>query len=222
MCEAFFGPAAEPMESYYRELARATESKHPGTNRIGGGNNFYHEMFSPEIVSQAREHLNKALSLVAGKELHRTRVEMVDMSQRYLEAWLGGLWAAQEHRYKDSVAAFDRMDQVINELDSHGYIAAGDARFRARALRMKPLAENFPAVMGFPTRWRLLGPFDNSDRNGHRHSDPFEPINFLSAPVKLADGKQARWWSYESPNGGFLNLERAFADKRCCPMATPP
>lgn len=214
MCEAFFGPAAEPMESYYLELARgAAESKHPGTNRIGGGVNFYHEMFSPQTVGQAREHLDKAMSLVTGKELYEKRVKMVDMSHRHLEAWLGGLWAAQEHRYKDAVAAFDRMDQVINELDSHGYIAADDARHRARALRMKPLAENFPTEMGFITSWKLLGPFDNSDLNGHRR-DPFEPVSSLSAPVKLADGKQARWWNYESPNGGFLNLEQAFADKR--------
>jgi len=214
MCEAFYGPSAEPMESYYRELTRVTERKHPDTNRIGGGINFYHEIFSPHIVAQAREHLDRALSLVADKGLYRTRVEMADMSQRYLEAWLEGLWAAQEHRYKASVAAFDRMDQVIDELDSHDYIAAADARFRARALRMKPLAENFPAEMGFVTHWKLLGPFDNSDRNGHRHRDPFEPLNSLTTPVTLADGKEARWWDYESPNGGLLNLEQAFAERK--------
>ena len=44
--------------------------------------------------------------------------------------------------------------------------------------------------------------------------DPFEPVSSLSASVKRADGKQARWWDYESPHGGFLNLEQAFADKK--------
>ncbi|HJN19313.1 MAG TPA: DUF4838 domain-containing protein, partial [Armatimonadota bacterium] len=213
MCGAFFGPAADAMERYYGVMARATKLRHPSTRRIGGGINFLREVFSPRMVAQAREHLNKALVLVAGRELYEARVEMVDMSQRYLEAWLEGLGAAEEHRYEASVAAFDRMDQVVNELESHGYIAADDARFRARALRMKPLAQSFPDEMGFVTRWRMLGPFDNSDRNGHRHRDAFEPIGSLTAPVKLADGKQAQWWSHESPNGGLLNLERAFADK---------
>ena len=211
MCKAFFGPAAEPMESYYLELARASESTHPDTSRIGAGVNFYHEIFSPQIVDQTRKNLDKAISLVTGKQPYQKRVEMVDMSQRYLEAWLEG---AREHRYKAAVAAFDRMDQVINELDAHGYIAANDARFRARALRMKPLAEKFPDEMRFATRWRLLGPFDNSDRNGHRGRDPFEPVSSLSASVKRADGKHAQWWDYESPHGGFLNLEQAFADKK--------
>ena len=211
MCEAFFGPAAGPMESYYLELARASKSTHRGTNRIGAGINFYHEIFSPQIVSQARAHLDKAMSLATDKQPYEKRVKMVDMSQRYLEAWLEGLRA---DRYKDAVAAFDRMDRVINELNSHGYIAANDARFRARALRMKPLAAKFPREMGFVTRWRLLGPFDNSDLNGHRGRDPFEPVRSLSAPVKRADGQQARWWNYKSPNGGFLNLEKAFADKK--------
>ena len=71
--------------------------------------------------------MDKAISLGTGKQPYQKRVEMVDMSQRYLEAWLEG---AREHRYKAAVAAFDRMDQVINELDAHGYIAANDARFR--------------------------------------------------------------------------------------------
>jgi len=214
LCAAFFGPAAGPLQGYYRELARVTEYTHPGKDHIGGGVTFYHELFRPEMVRRARARLNEAGPLIADQEPYRTRFEMVEMSQRYLEAWLEGVWAAQEHRYQDAVAAFDRMDEVINELEAHGYIAADDARFRARSLRMKPLAEHCHAEMGFVTRWKLLGPFDNSDRNGHRRRDPFEPVTSLDAPVTLADGTKARWWNYESPTGGFLNLERAFAGQR--------
>ncbi len=212
MCQSFFGPGAEPMERYYRTLAEVAQYTHKGRARVGGGTTYYHELFSPDLVRRARQHLDRALALAAGQEPYRRRAEMVDMSQRYLEAYLAGVWNAQKRQYNASVAAFDRMGKIIDELAQHGFANATDARRRAKTMRMKALAEHFPKKLGFVTRWQLLGPFDNTDRNAHLSQDRFEPLAAIDRPVVLRTGAQARWWPYESP-GGFLNLERAFAGK---------
>lgn len=212
MCRHFFGPVAEPMERYYRKLAMVTSSKHAGRKRVCGGSTFFHELFTPDIVRAARTCLDQALTRTGEKPLFRRRLEMVDTSQRYLEAYLEGIWNAQEDRYEASVAAFDRMDQVIDEMEGPGYLDAKDARRRARTMRLKALAEHFPKEQGFVTRWRLLGPLDNSDRNAHVCRDSFEPVSSLDDPATLDDGTVVEWFDYESP-GGLLNLERAFASR---------
>ena len=212
MCRHFFGPAAESMELYYRELAKVTESTHDGRGRVGGGTTFYHDIFSPLIVRAARTHLDRALGLCTAESLYRRRVHMVDMSQRYLEAYLDGVWNAQAHRYAAAVAAFDRVDALIDEMGGSGWVYTVDARRRARTMRMKALVEHFPEEFGFVTRWRLLGPFDNSMRNADMVRDDFEPIRSVEDSVNADDGAQLQWRDYESP-GGFLNLEKAFSDE---------
>ena len=209
ICESFFGPAAEPMERYYRELATVTAHTHSGRTRVGGGSTFYHELFTPKMVRAARGFLDQAISACAGPSPYRERLKMVDLSQRYLEAYVDGVWSAQARRYDAAVAGFDRMDSLIDEMAAAGVIYAVDARRRAKTMRMKALAEHFSKRLGFVTRWKLLGPFDNSDSNADRVREAFEPIGSTDAPVTQADGTEVKWWDYESP-GGFLNLEKAF------------
>ena len=212
MCRHFFGPAAEPMERYYRELAKVTRSDHAGRQRLSGGSTFYHEIFTPDIVRAGRTCLDQAVARCGEQAPYRQRLEMVGMSQRYLEAYLGGIWNAQRHQHAAAVAAFDRMDTVIDEMEGPGYLDAPDARHRAKTMRLKALAEHFPEKQGFVTRWRLLGPLDNSDRNAHVRRDNFEPVRSVDQPVTRDDGTVVDWFGYESP-GGLLNLEQAFADR---------
>jgi hypothetical protein len=80
-------------------------------------------------------------------------------------------------------------------------------------MRLKALAEHFPQSLGYVTDWLLLGPFDNSALVADQAREPFEPLGNVTAPVRLADGREVRWWNYRSP-GGFLNLEQAVAGKK--------
>lgn len=133
------------------------------------------------------------------------------MSQRYLEAYPDGVWSAEKHHCTAAVAAFDRMESVIDEMDAPGYLDARDARRRAKTMRLKTLAEHFPEKLGFVTRWKLLGPFDNTAHNAHLVRDTFEPIRTLDSPVETTDGATFHWRDYGS-NSGMLYLERAFED----------
>jgi len=213
MCRHFFGPAAKAMEGYYRELARVTQATHPGRARLGGGTTFYHEIFSPDLVRAARRNLDKALQQSKKQGIYRRRVKMVDMSQRYLEAYLNGVWSAQAHRYEAAVAAFDRMDGIIDGMAPHRFLDGLDAHRRAKTMRMKALAQHFPKKQGFVTHWKLLGPFDNTRRDADLVRDSFEPVSAIDRPVTLRSGTTMNWRAYHSP-GGFLNLEQAFADIR--------
>ncbi|MBT3378451.1 MAG: DUF4838 domain-containing protein [Lentisphaerae bacterium] len=212
MCQHFFGPAAHSMEQYYLELAKTADTPHAGRTRVGGGSTFYHEMFPQGVVQAARRFLDQGLSLTGDQAPYAKRVAMVDLSQRYLEAYLGGVWAAQAGNYEAAMAGFDRMDGLIDTMEAPGFLDAVDARRRATTMRLKTLAEHFPQKLGFVTRWKLLGPFDNSDRNADVNRDRFEPIRSLDQSLRTADGAPLEWWDYESA-GGLLNLERAFAHK---------
>ncbi|MCK5803590.1 MAG: DUF4838 domain-containing protein, partial [Lentisphaeria bacterium] len=209
MCQAFFGPAARPMEQYYLRLARVAEHTHAGRSRVGGGTTFYAGLFDRDMLRDARRHMDQAKTQVNNSDPYRERVEMVGASLRYLEAYTNGTWRAQEHDYQASVAAFDRMDRIIDELDAKGMIYAAEARQRAKTKRLKALAQHFPKKLGFVTKWRLLGPFDNTSCNADRVQDVFEPLASIDGPVTLPDGRRMQWQDYTSP-GGFLNLENAF------------
>ncbi len=215
MCESFFGPAAKPMEQYYRELATVTDSDtaHQGREKIGFGLTYYHEIFNPKIVRTARGFLDQAITIGSAQTPYRERLDMVDMSQRYLEAYLDGVWQSQDHQYKKAVDAFARMDKVIKELVAGGFLNAADAKQRSKTMRLKTLAKYFPKELGFFTEWKLLGPFDNSDRNAARYRDPFEPIASTSGPVVLKDGTTAHWRNYKSPFG-FLDLKNALTNRK--------
>lgn len=200
MCQTFFGPAARPLEQHYLEMAKVTSSKHPGLRSIGVGTTYYHLLFNPAQIRQARQYLDQGLRLAQGKSPYAERVAMVDLAQQYLEAYLGGVWAAQAKDYGKSVASFDRMDRTLAALGEKGWADKVDAPGRAKVMRLKTLAEHFPDKLGYVTDWKLLGPFDNSTLAAASEATP-------------CPGAQEKWWAYRSPTG-LLNLERAFAAKK--------
>lgn len=212
MCQAFFGPAAAPMEQHYLAMARSTQRPHPGLPAIGVGTTYYYRLFDPAQIKRARGALDQGLSLARGRAPYEQRVAMVDLAQQYLEAYVGGVWAAQAKDYDQSVAEFDRMDRTIAALAEKGWLDGKDAPGRAKAMRLKTLAEHFPQRLGYVSHWKLLGPFDNSANDSDKKRDAFEPLGSLD-PVTRADGRQLTWWDYQSP-GGFLNLEEALAPKK--------
>ena len=211
-CREFYGPAAAPMERAWRELAKVTEYQHPGRRKQSVGTTYYHEMFTPIMIANARTGLNESLRLALGQEPYASRVGMVETSLRYLEAYLDGVWSAQRGRYEAAVAGFDRMDGVIGELVARGILNEGDSRDRAKTIRLKALANAFPEKLGFVTAWRLLGPFNNPGRDADRVTDPFAAVALAGREVTLADGTRQSWWDYASP-GGFVSLERALATR---------
>lgn len=213
LCQAFFGPAAGPLEEHYLEMAKVTEHAHPGMAGIGVGTTYYHRLFTPDQLKRARTALDRGLALAQGKSPYAERVVMVDMAQQYLEAYLAGVWAAQAKDYDQSVAAFDRMNRALTALIDKGWADKVDAPARAKVMRLKALAENFPEKLGYPTEWKLLGPFDNTALVADQTRDAFEPLGNVTAPVKLPNGQEAQWWDYHSP-GGFLNAEQAVAKRK--------
>lgn len=212
-CRAFFGPAAEAMQQHYETMAQVTTRPHPGLSAIGVGTTYYHRLFWPDQIAGAREALDRGIAAAQGQVVYEQRVAMVDLAQRYLEAYLEGVWAAEADEFDRSVAAFGRMDRALATLVEKGWADGKDAPGRAKVMRLKALAEHFPQRLGYVTQWRILGPFDNSDANADQQRDPFEPLKDASTPVRLADGREAAWWDYTSP-GGFLNLEQATGERR--------
>jgi hypothetical protein len=202
MCGGFFGPAAESMEKYYLELSKVIEHKHPDRYAVGFGADKYHEMFNKEMIANARVCMDNAISAASGKEPYAERVRLVDLSQQYLEAYLGGVWFAQAGDYQKSVDAFERVGKLIDELEKADAIDAKDARRRIyNTARLKIMAEHFPDKLGFVRKWKILGPFDNSRRDASWRDDPFEPVASIDKPVRLRNGNTMRWVNFESTQG---------------------
>ena len=96
-------------------------------------------------------------------------------------------------------------------MDKLGYLNGKNARRHTPRIRKKALVNNFPGKLGYVTKWRLLGPFDNTDRNAIAKGKEF-PLKSLDSSV-IVKGKRAVWQDYSS-NSGLLDLSKAFAGKK--------
>lgn len=211
LCDGFFGKARGPMRAYYQIMAEVTKYTHPGRAFVAGGLYRYDEMFNPKVVARARAALTEALEATREGSMERRRVEMVDVGHRYLEAYLEGFANAKLGKYEESVAAFDRAEQLIDRLNTKNfsYSTAADSHARIRGARLKCLAEYFPEKLGMIRKWSLLGPLNNDARDADVKDDGFDPARKVGQDVHLKDGRVLTWTRYDSP-GGFLGFKEAF------------
>lgn len=212
LCSSFFGPASQAMKIYYQTMARVVEYTHPDRNLIGAGLFRYEDMFAPDILAQSRAALKHALDLAPPDSIYAKRVGMVDLGHRYLETYLEGIANAKVKKYQEAVAAFNRAEQLIDQMNNKcfGYSTKADAHLRIHGARLKFLAEYCPEQLGMITQWNLLGPFNNEARDADVTPDSFEPFRAIGGQVKLKDGREVKWRKYASP-GGFLDFKKAFA-----------
>ncbi len=213
MCRAFFGPAGEAMTRYYVTLSKVTEYDSPQQMPFGGGMGEYDRLFSPEMIRSARASMDEARSQVKEENLFQQRVEMVNLSLEYLEAYLEGVWAAQAGNYDPSITGFDRAHAKIDALDKIGHMPdVVDGHRRLNTAKLKTIAKYFPDQLGFFRTWHVLGPLDNDHRNAFFQLEAVEAeAQFPSkSVVKLADGV-ATWRQYTSGEG-FVNLSTAFKE----------
>lgn len=214
LCERFYGPAATPMLAYYMTLSKVVDYKSPGI--FGGGLRHYHEMFTPEMIATARQQLEEAKKAVTPGDVFADRVVLADLNQKYLEAYLTGVWSAQKSNYVESVAAFEQAKNLIPVMAEHGILSkksifgVEDTSLRLEGIRLMTLAQHFPEELGMVRDWMLLGPLDNSSRGAELKPDSFQPILSVDGPVKLDDGTVLQWRKYESPSG-FLDFRKALS-----------
>ena len=218
MSETFYGPAGKAMYDYYLTMAETTEIKMPANVLFSGGVRNYYELFTPDIIERAGTFLQTALSAVPNDDVYRKRVELAKLNQNYLNFYLDGVWKAKQKDYEGSMKAFDQLDEIVPKLGEagllmreHNVFGVEDTQERIRGVRLMVLADSFPEEFGMVTRWKLLGPFDNSLRDAEMKTDPFEPLNSIDTPVKTADGEKHEWKSTVSPSG-FLNFKNSFGE----------
>lgn len=214
ICTSFYGPVAREMLDYYLTMSKVED--YDGKEMISGGLRNYHRMFSPEMIREARRHLDEAIGKCEKKEPFAERVRLADLSHKYLEAYLEGVWKAQEGDLPGSNAAFDRMEKLIHELGETGLLSSSSDRGGVedtlrdmKAARLRHLADSFSEEYGIPRQWRLLGPLDNSDRGAELRLDPFEPLRSVEGEIKPPHGPALSWTTYTNPHG-FLNFREAF------------
>ena len=208
MCEAFFGPAGSEMFDFYMEMAKVVESDVV----LGFGIAGYEKIFSAKIITTARKELNKALS-IAKKRCDSTiikRVAMVDLAQRYLEAYVAFFNNLQQSDYNSSVKDWRKINSAIDSLSKAGkyYIRSKNAKRRIKSAVMKSLAKKFPKEMRFITRWEIIGPGDNSKMDAFQKAKPLQVKN---NKFFLGD-KEVEAINHASPEG-FVDFSKIFAKK---------
>ena len=211
MCRAFFGPAGEAMTRYYLALSKVAEFDSLRQTPFGGGMGGYDRIFSPEMVRSARAAMNDAQSQVKQKNLFQRRVEMVNLSLEYLEAYLEGVWSAQAGRHDSSIAGFDRAHAKIDELDQIGHMPdVVDAHRRLNTAKLKTIAKYFPDQLEFFRTWHVLGPLNNDHRDAFYRPEAIETqTRLLSKSAAKLPEDVATWRQYTSREG-FVNLSTAF------------
>jgi len=209
--EALFGPAGPAMTKYYETMARVTDQTPVPTSFLGGGVRHFHKMFTPEMMKQASEALAQARQTIGTDATDRKRLRMAEVSHRYLANYLAVIQAAQAGDYDGSVKALSTLERTIDTLGADKVFDPTGRLTVLRGAALMAQAEYCPAAAGFVQNWKLLGPFDNSDRTGETKLASFEPILDFKSPAK-SDGVDLKWRDYKSPTG-FLEFYKAFPDR---------
>jgi hypothetical protein len=212
VCAGLFGPAGASMAKYYEILSHVTDRNPVPEGFLGGGVRHFHRMFNPEMLKQASEALAQAKSEIGDDPVLRKRLRMVEMSQRYLASYLDAIWLAKAGDYAGSVKAVKLMERALESLAA-GKVMDSAARWpMLHGGVMMAQAEYTPKEAGFVQDWKVLGPFDNSDRSGELKLADFEPVTDMKTGVKTASGETLRWISHRAPTG-YLNLSEVFKNK---------
>lgn len=211
-CHAFFGRAGEPMLRYYRVLSKVTAYQHPGQPGVGGGMAGYSNLFTKEMIAEADQALADAMAAAGDAGVIHDRVAMVDGTFRYLKAYLHGIWAAESGDYEAFAAAFDEVFERIDTLGAAGELPdVEDAKRRLGTAKLKAEAAHFPDKMGLLRTWRVLGPFDNSQRDAIYRSQPFEGSAGLTLANQVRIGDDLAKWQQHESEGGFIAFDEIFA-----------
>ena len=210
MCHEFFGPGAEAMKKYYLTMAKVTEQDPVPGSFLGGGVRHFYRIFTPEMLKAGTENLAAAKAAIKGEAPFLERLRIVEMGHRFLEHYLDGVWLAKDGNYEGALNAFSKMQRAIDTLGARAMF--NNASGRAATMRgaaLMALAEYCPEKAGFVCDWRILGPFDNSNRTAESTMATFEPVTGWTTPVKGPDNKGMVWKTYRSPNG-FLEFSKVF------------
>lgn len=150
-----------------------------------------------ELLAQAQP--DAARQLVAGlrddpsPELRREAIQQLTTTAAGLR---------QQGRTNDAVAGYQSALQSARDVD----------QIESLVKELKKLGQpvSLPAVFGWVTRWKVIGPFDNTGGAGHDKVYPPEERLDLAAEY---DGKQGkvRWTDLSTPDDyGLLSLNKPF------------
>jgi len=213
MCREFFGPGAEAMQKYYLTMAKVTEQDPVPGSFLGGGIRNFYRIFTPEMLAEATKDLAAARTAIKGEDPFRERLRVVEMGHRFLAYYLEGVWLAKGGNYEGALKAFSKMQRAIDALGSRNLFDNASGRAATmRAAALMALAEYCPEDAGFVRDWRILGPFDNSDRTAETTMAAFEPVTDGKSSVKGPDHKVVVWKNYQGPTG-FLEFSKVFTDR---------
>jgi len=209
--EALFGPAGAAMTKYYEILARVTDQTPVPTSFLGGGVRHFHKMFTPEMMKQATAALAEARQSIGPDAADRKRLRMAEVSHLYLTNYLDVIQSAQAGDYPKSVKALSNLERTIDTLGADKVFDPTGRLTVLRGAALMAQAEYCPEAAGFVQNWKLLGPFDNSDRSGEIKLASFEPVLDFKSSVK-SDGLELHWQDYRSSTG-FLEFYKAFPSR---------
>lgn len=204
VCNRFFGKAGKFMNRYYLELAKVTDCKEDVRFGIAG----YDRIFSKKMVKRSSSFLKRAIK-IADKEddpAIKERLQMVQLAQNYLEAYMNFIWNLTKKNYELSCEDSEKIFTAINALGSAdpNYIRVEDAKRRLTTAVKKNMAIVFSDEMKFIKNWQMLGLYDNSKCDGIIIA---EPLIVKDNKFYIADQVQETR-NYNSPEG-FISFAAA-------------
>jgi hypothetical protein len=221
----FYGSAAAPMKAYYEtmEMAMAKSEKHfPG--------NAFHNakhVFTPETLAAMRRHLDEAHRL-ADDERVKARLAKCEVSYEYAKRF------TDYQRFVDSLrdarspeelrSGIQRARAMTQELFAdlrdnanryRGIIGRSLLRQNYQRTFTQPLdnyalpARQRARELGLVRQWMIIGPFDNTDMQGHNRRYPPEKELDLSATYE-GKADPVSWRLYANPFwDGYIDLQRS-------------
>lgn len=213
-CDAIFGPGGGAMFGFYMAMDRCLTLEHSGRGMVGFGMNGFDRLFTPEIIAEARAHLDAALAAGDPTSPAHQRIARIAHAQELLEAYLNGCWSARRGRYADAVESFDQAETVLASLKKTDYFPwIAEAEHSLETGRRMAMAHHFPRQLGMCRDWYVLGPFDNSDLAALTRPWAWEAQERIDLSKAVeSDGVEVAWRRHVSESG-FYSLDEALAGR---------
>ncbi|MCB9782733.1 MAG: DUF4838 domain-containing protein [Candidatus Omnitrophica bacterium] len=203
-----YGPAA-PYIAEYIQLAR--EAVKPASMRFSIFASLEQMSYlTPDFLDRADALFEKAEAAAKGDPDLLRRVQLAHLPIHYarLQFYLvGGADYLSRERAPAVLEAFTRTMRD-HQIKQFGEQFGEDA--------ISEFVQSVKAAPEYITDWKLLGPFDNTDRAGFDTAYPPESGIDLEASYTGAGGETIRWKEYEPGRTGYVDLARAI-----CPDDAP-
>jgi hypothetical protein len=162
------------------------------------------DFLTPEIVNEAELLFTEAERLASNDPELLSRVELAHLPILYAQLYfysVGGNGFLQKEKLENTISKFEHI------IDEHQIKVLAEARTKDA---IGVFIDKVKSARSFVTDWWIIGPFDNTERNGFDTVYPPETSFDTTANYRAEETLQVQWKRYNNQRSGYIDFTKLF------------